>query len=117
MMDKTDFAREFWMWTDESEERAARVIRLGYRRYVVELHGTGGGAVVEYPDRPTGEHRVADDEQDVLGHPAVSPARTFSSSVMAESCARMWLDHGRVHDGYVLGRWDDGQSPLTTSVE
>lgn len=117
MMDKTDFAREFWMWTDESEERAARVIRLGYRRYVVELHGTGGGAVVEYPDRPTGEHRVADDEQDVLGHPAVSPARTFSSSVMAESCARMWLDHGRVHDGYVLGRWGDGQSPLTTSAE
>lgn len=105
LTDKTDTPREFWMWTDESEERAARIIRLGYRRYVVELHGAAGCAVVEYPDRPTADGRVAGDEHDVLGHPAVSLARTLSSSVMAESCARMWLDHGRVHDGFKLGRW------------
>ncbi|GAA3033483.1 hypothetical protein JOE64_000658 [Microbacterium dextranolyticum] len=108
LLDKTDVAREFWMWTDASEERVARIVRLGYRRYVVELHGTNGCAVLEYPDRPTEEHRVASEEQDVLGHPMVSPARTFSSSVMAESCARMWLDHGRVHDGFELGRWETG---------
>lgn len=59
------------------------------------------------PARSTDEHRVTCRERNVLHHPAVSPARTFSSSVMAESCARMWLDHGRVHDGYKLGRWSD----------
>ncbi len=110
LLDKTDVAREFWMWTDESEERLARVVRLGYRRYVVELHGADGCSVLEHPDRPTDEHRVASDEQDVLGHPAISPARILTSSVMAESSARMWIDHGRLHDGYVLGRWESGGS-------
>lgn len=106
LMSKTDVAREYWLWTDDSGERTARVVRLGYRRYVVELHGAGGCAVVEHPDLATDEHLVAGDEQDVLGHPAVSPARTLTSSVMAESCARMWIDHGRIHDGYVVGRWE-----------
>lgn len=105
LMEKTDVAREFWMWTDDSGERTARVIRLAYRRYVVELHGANGCAVVEDPARPVDEHPVTDDERDVLGHPAVSPAITFSSPITAESCARMWLDHGLVHDGYILGRW------------
>lgn len=107
LMEKTDVAREFWLWTDDSEERSARVVRLGYRRYVVELIGADGCFVVEDPARSTDEHRVTCRERNVLHHPAVSPARTFSSSVMAESCARMWLDHGRVHDGYKLGRWSD----------
>ena len=109
LMDKTDVAREFWMWTDDSEERVARVVRLGYRRYVVELHGVDGCFILEHPARSTDDHQVPDDEREVLGHPAVSSARTFSSTVIAESCARMWLDHARVHDGYVLGRWEDGQ--------
>lgn len=108
LMDKTDVAREFWMWTDDSEERLARVVRLGYRRYVVELHGADGCAVLEHPDRTTDEHHIAGDEQDVLGHSTLSPARTLSSSVVAESCARMWLDHARVHDGFELGRWESG---------
>lgn len=111
LMSKTDVPREYWLWADDSDERTARVVRLGYRRYVVELHGADGCAVVEHPDRPTDEHRVAADEQDVLGHPAVSVARTLTSSVMAESCARIWIDHGHVHDGYVLGHWSGG-SPL-----
>ncbi len=107
LMEKTNVAREFWLWTDDSEERSARVVRLGYRRYVVELLGADGCFVVEDTARSTGEHRVTCRERDVLHHPAVSPARTFSSSVIAESCARVWLDHGRVHDGYSLGRWSD----------
>lgn len=105
LLDKTDVAREFWMWTDDSEDRVARVVRLGYRRYVVELHGADGCAVLEHPDRPTDEHHIAGDEEDVLGHSTVSLARILWSSVMAESSARMWLDHARVHDGYVLGSW------------
>lgn len=108
LMDKVDGAREFWMWTDDSGPRTARVIRLGYRRHVVELYGEDGCAVIEDPRRYGDEYRVADDERDVLGHPVVSSARTLSSSVMTESCARMWIDHGRVHDGYVLGRWENG---------
>lgn len=106
LMDKTDAtAREFWIWTDESGDRAARVVRLGYRRYVVELHSADTCAVVEDPRRSSAEHPLPDYERDVLGHGAVSAARTFSSSVTAESCASMWLNHGLVHDGYVLGRW------------
>lgn len=104
LKDKNDVAREFWMWTDASGERTARIVRLGYRRYVVELHGADGCFVLEDSTRPAAEHQVPNDERDVLGHSAVSPARTFSSSTMAESCARMWLNHGRVHDGYDLGR-------------
>lgn len=107
LMEKTDVAREFWLWTDNSEERSARVVRLGYRRYVVELHGADGCFVLENPARSTDEHQVSASKRDVLHHPAVSMARTFSSSVMAESCASMWLDHARVHDGYELGRWGD----------
>ncbi|MBN9213511.1 MULTISPECIES: hypothetical protein [unclassified Microbacterium] len=105
LMNKTDVAREFWMWTDESGDRVARVVKLGHRQYVVELHGVDGCAVIEDPMRFGEERWVADDERDVLGHPAVSPAKVLSSSVMAESCARMWLDHGIVDDRYVLGRW------------
>lgn len=105
LRDKTGAAREFWMWTDDSRERTARVVRLGYRKYVVELHGADGCGVVEDPTRAGAEHPVTDDERDVLGHPAVSPARILPSSVVTESCARLWLDHGLVHDGYVRGRW------------
>lgn len=105
LLDKTDVAREFWMWTDDSEERAVRIVRLGYRRYVVEIHGVDGCFVIEDPARAADERPLGDDETDVLGRPAASPAQTFLSSVMVESCARMWLDHGRVHDGFELGRW------------
>ncbi|GLJ80853.1 hypothetical protein GCM10017586_25360 [Microbacterium imperiale] len=111
LMDKIEGAREFWMWTDDSEERAARVVRLGYRRYVVELHGTDGCFVVEEVARTKDEQVVTDEERDVLGQTAVSPARTLTSSVVAESCARMWINHGLVHDGYVLGRWSEECPP------
>lgn len=111
LRNEIDGAREFWLWTDDSCERTARVIRLGYRRYVVELHSEDGCAVVEDPTRSGVGCWVSDDERDVLGHPTVSPARTLSSWVVAESCARMWVGHGRVHDGYVLGRWGGGQPP------
>jgi len=107
LVDKSDGAREFWMWTDDSDDRMARVIRLGYRRYVVELHGADICAVVEDPRRAGSEHRVTDDERDVLGHRTVTPAQVLTSSVVAESCARMWLDHGLLHEGYVLGPWTD----------
>ncbi|WP_336630987.1 MULTISPECIES: hypothetical protein [unclassified Microbacterium] len=105
LMEKLDGAREFWMWTDESEDRTVRIIRLGHRRDVVELHSVNGCAVIEDPTRFGDERLVADEERDVLGHPTISPARTLSSWVMTESCARMWLNHRRVHDRYVLGMW------------
>lgn len=108
LADNASGLREFWMWTDESEDRTARIIRLGYRRYVVELCGEAGCGVVENPMLSGDESRVTDEEHEVLRHPAVSPARTLSSWAITESCARMWLDHGRVHDGYIVGRWNRG---------
>lgn len=105
LMDKAPGSREFWMWTDESSDRTARVVRLGHRRYVVELHSQDNVAVAEDPRRDTNALPLGPEERDVLGHEAVSPARLFSSAVLAESCARLWLDHGRVHDGLSLGQW------------
>lgn len=107
LMDKTPGAREYWIWTDESGDRTARIVRLGYRRYVVELHAEDVFAVIEDPRRDAREQHVTAEERDVLGHNAVSPARTLSSSVVAESCASVWINHGYVHDGMRLGRWSD----------
>ena len=107
LMSKAPGAREFWIWTDESGERTARIVRLGYRRYVVELHGENGCGVVEDPRRFGSDYSVPEDERDVLGHEAVSPAKILAASVVAESCASMWLNHGELHDGFALSRWTD----------
>ncbi len=100
LMSKTGPACEFWIWTDDSADRTARVVRLGYRRYVVELHGEDVFAVVEDPTGDACEQITTTEEREVLGRTAVSLAQTFSSSVAVESCVRLWLNHGRLHDGF-----------------
>lgn len=94
--------REFWLWNEASEDRAVRIVRLGSRRFVVELRDSETNGILVDPARITIATPVSDEERDVLGHDAVSPAQTFSSPFLAESCARVWLNHGQVHDGCVL---------------
>ncbi|WP_292679935.1 hypothetical protein [Microbacterium sp. SCN 69-37] len=103
LMDKAAGVREFWIWTDESDDRTARIVRLGYRRYVVELCAAGFRAAVEDPRRAGRALPVTDEEGKLLGRDAISPERIFSSSITAESCASMWLNHGLLHDRYALG--------------
>lgn len=107
LMSKIGGPREFWVWTDESAKRTARVVRLGYRRYVVELNSACARAIVENPKIGGTEDRVTDAERDVLGRTAVSSAHLFTSSVIAESCVSLWLNHELVHDGYVRQPWVD----------
>lgn len=107
LRNKTAGPREQWMWTDESEDRIARLVRLGYRRNVVELHGNTMLAVLEHSRAEPHEHVLTAHEQDVLGRDAVLSTQIIPSAVVAESCARLWVNHGRVHDGFSLGRYGE----------
>src|SRR5690606_20470967 len=96
---------EFWLWADETPVRSARVIRLGYRRYVVELHDGDRSAVVA----SVGEEPVAYDlngqEADVLGRETVLSSQLFAGPVMAEACAKVWIRGGRVYPGTFAPGW------------
>lgn len=105
LMDKASGAHEYWIWTDESADRTARIVRLGYRRYVVELRRRDHVSVAEDPQRDTEPINLTPAERDVVGRDVVSAARVLSSAVLAESCVSIWLNHGRVHDGLRLGLW------------
>lgn len=45
LLDKAPGAREYWMWTDESADRTTRIVRLGCRRYVLELRDLVGSVI------------------------------------------------------------------------
>ncbi len=107
LLDKAPGAREYWMWTDESADRTTRIVRLGYRRYVLELRDRDHVSVVEDPRLGTDMLNLSPDERDVLGHSQVSSVRVLCSAVLTESCAGVWLNHGKVHDNLRLGLWDD----------
>ena len=72
LLDKAPGAREYWMWTDESADRTTRIVRLGYRRYVLELRDRDHVSVVEDPRLGTDMLNLSPDERDVLGHSQVS---------------------------------------------
>lgn len=105
LMDENAGPREHWMWTDESGDRTARIVRLGYRRNVVELHGENTLAVLEHTREEVREHVLTPQERDVLGHDTVLSTQIISFAVLAESCANMWIGHGSVHDGFSLSPW------------
>lgn len=107
LMDKKAGPREHWMWTDQSGDRMARIIRLGYRRIVVELHCEHMLAVVEHTRDEAREYVLPPEERDVLGRDAVLSTQVISFAVLAESCASMWINYGSVHDGFSLGRLRD----------
>lgn len=105
LMDKMAGPREHWMWTDESGDRVARIIRLGYQRIVVELHGEDVLAVLEHTRQEARAKVLTPQEQDVLGRDTVLSTQIIPSGVIAESCASMWIGHGSVHNGFSLAQW------------
>ncbi|MFL0565925.1 hypothetical protein ACH0CG_09195 [Microbacterium sp. 179-I 1D1 NHS] len=104
-MDENAGLCEHWMWTDKSGDRTARIVRLGYRRNVVELHGENTLAVLEHTREEVREHVLTSQERDVLGHDTVLSTHIILFAVLAESSANMWISHGSVHDGFSLSPW------------